>query len=86
MNDVSISIKFTAKIIQWFLNLFEFQSVALFVKPAGPTGIVLTQGDQIDMMHGIHNMIQNLAASMNKTEDEIITMIKITNPVNPNEL
>ena len=24
--------------------------------------------------------------SMNKTEDEIITMIKITNPVNPNEL
>ena len=86
MNDVPINIRFTAKIIQFFLGLFEFQSIALFVKPDGPTGIVLTEGNQIDMMHGIHNMIQNLAASMNKTEDEIITMIKITNPVNPNEL
>ena len=86
MNDVSISIKFTAKIIQWFLNLFEFQSVALFVKPAGPTGIVLTQGDRIDMMHGIHNMITDIAASMNKTEDEVIDLIKITNPTNSKEI
>ena len=86
MKGVPINIRIIAKLIEWFINLFEFESVALFVKPAGPTGIVLTQGDQIDMMHGIHNMIQNLAASMNKTEDEIITMIKITNPVNPNEL
>lgn len=86
MNDVSISIKFTAKIIQWFLNLFEFQSVALFVKPAGPTGIVLTQGDRIDMMHGIHNMITDIAASMDKSEDEVIALIKIANPANPKEI
>ena len=86
MNGVPINIRMIAKLIEWFINLFEFDSVALFVKPAGPTGIVLTQGDQIDMMHGIHNMIQSLATSMNKSEDEIITMIKITNPANPKEI
>ena len=86
MNEVPISIRITAKLIQFFLNLFEFQSIALFVKPDGPTGIVLTEGNQIDMMHGIHNMIQNLAASMDKSEDEVIALIKITNPTNQNSI
>lgn len=86
MNQVSLSIRITARLIQIFLGLFEFQSIALFVKPEGPTGIVLTEGDQIDMMHGIHNMIQNLAASMDKSEEEVINMIKITNPMNPKEI
>ena len=80
MNEVPIRIRITAKLIQFFLNLFEFQAIALFVKPDGPTGIVLTEGNQIDMMHGIHNVIQNIAASMNKSEDEVIDLIKITNP------
>lgn len=86
MNQVPISIRFTAKLIQFFLGLFEFRSIALFVKPDGPTGIVLTEGDQLDMMHGIHNMIQNIAASMNKSEDEVIDLIKITNPINQNSI
>ncbi len=84
--NVPINIRVIAKLIEFFINLFEFDSVALFVKPAGPTGIVLTQGDQIDMMHGIHNMIQNLAASMDKSEEEVINLIKITNPANPKEI
>ena len=86
MNGVPINIRMIAKLIEWFINLFEFDSVALFVKPSGPTGIVLTQGDKIDMMHGIHNMITDIAASMNKTEDEVIDLIKITNPANPKEI
>ena len=86
MNQVSLSIRITARLIQIFLGLFEFQSIALFVKPEGPTGIVLTEGDQIDMMHGIHNMIQNLATSMDKSEEEVINLIKITNPTNAQSL
>ena len=82
MNEVPFSTKVIAKLLQAFIGLFEFDSIALYVKDNSPYGVVWLEGNTLSLVHGIHAMIRDIAVNNDKTEAEVIQMIQIAKQKN----